>query len=558
MTYYTDSLDAATKAAQDAARSAKAARDLVGAPADAAVAAAVNGTGTQTRGALDGRYAQTTFNGKGLPRFVMRSNYATFDLAKAAAGSGGIVWYDQATTETGLTVDTPLTIDGAGVTITKGGNGPIFTVTAKNVKFRRGISLDGAGGTYTGVGIAVTGNGTTQDLEVDCDILGTDQQCITFGTGAGQRATIRSQSMSTRNKVTTDAAMTAGSATLTSATANFTAADVGRYALVLGAYDSARASSYHIAQITAVASATSCTLAIPAGATISATSLEVHHPCVAFGDDSSTTGDRTIVGLHTLGFLGVDVGGVQTVGLIGLNTRGVIFSASNSQKVSMAGCRVAPSGGPTILHGTSHAISGCVFSGDVILETDCNNSAMGADNTLATGMVLVNKNNSNSIPAARVDPPLPVTMDPVSLSAASALNANQAVYMRVRGSGYISKIGMHVGTSSGNICVGVYANSGAGSSAAPSTRKGTSGSVACPVAGYAEVPLTAPVWCADGDWIALVADNATATFYRGGAAGFASSLAKGRTNFQSTAFPLPATAASGTGFLFSLILTGVI
>ncbi|NUO55523.1 MAG: SGNH/GDSL hydrolase family protein [Hamadaea sp.] len=52
MTYYTDSLDAATKAAQDAARSAKAARDLVGAPADVAIAAAVGGLATQTRAAL--------------------------------------------------------------------------------------------------------------------------------------------------------------------------------------------------------------------------------------------------------------------------------------------------------------------------------------------------------------------------------------------------------------------------------------------------------------------------------------------------------------------------
>lgn len=104
--------------------------------------------------------------------------------------------------------------------------------------------------------------------------------------------------------------------------------------------------------------------------------------------------------------------------------------------------------------------------------------------------------------------------------------ANAARYSKVISSGVITKVGLHVGTASGNISVAVYRNSGAGRLARPTgSPVATSGAVACPAAGYAEVPLGATVTVADGDWLALSCDNVTATFMASG--GSASALLAG-------------------------------
>lgn len=119
---------------------------------------------------------------------------------------------------------------------------------------------------------------------------------------------------------------------------------------------------------------------------------------------------------------------------------------------------------------------------------------------------------------------------------------NRAVYVRVIKGGTISKLGIFVGTSSGNVSVGVYSNTGAGTSARPASRQATSGAVACPATGFQEISLGATVTVAEGDWFALSCDNITTTFYR--------QLGAGINAFpflnckQATGHPLPTSTAS--------------
>lgn len=92
-------------------------------------------------------------------------------------------------------------------------------------------------------------------------------------------------------------------------------------------------------------------------------------------------------------------------------------------------------------------------------------------------------------------------------------NANQTRFFRVVEGGTISKVRIYVGVSSGNIAVAAYSNTGTGLDAVPGTLLATSGSVVCPAAAaVADVPLGSSVTLAAGDWLALAADNTTATF----------------------------------------------
>jgi hypothetical protein len=145
-----------------------------------------------------------------------------------------------------------------------------------------------------------------------------------------------------------------------------------------------------------------------------------------------------------------------------------------------------------------------------------------------------------------------------ALGAGQTLNSNRAVFMRAVGSGPVSKIGLDIATSSGNICVAVYANTGTGPDARPSTRKQTSGSVACPSAGYAEVALGASVNVEHGDWLCLVVDNATAAFRALSGSTFAGNgLWAGRAAYEDSAFPAPATATPINGLVKGPILVGI-
>lgn len=139
--------------------------------------------------------------------------------------------------------------------------------------------------------------------------------------------------------------------------------------------------------------------------------------------------------------------------------------------------------------------------------------------------------------------------------------ADRALFYRVLEPGTISKIAIQVHTSSGNICVGVYANSGSGRSSQPGTRKATSGAVACPSAGHAEVSLGGSVGVEAGDWFAISADNTTAKF-RGpdndaGGAGSSYDIARGSAMYQVSAHPLPATASPSAAGMVGRTVTMV-
>jgi hypothetical protein len=137
-----------------------------------------------------------------------------------------------------------------------------------------------------------------------------------------------------------------------------------------------------------------------------------------------------------------------------------------------------------------------------------------------------------------------VVGDPAGVSMS---NANQAVFVRWMGTGSISKIGVQVIVSSGNVCAAVYAptdgtglNSGLGRDAKPGARKATTGSTACPASGYAELSLGGSVTIEPGDWLGFSADNTTATFIMidDGGAGLVTNLFKGLRYYRGV-FTLP-------------------
>lgn len=142
---------------------------------------------------------------------------------------------------------------------------------------------------------------------------------------------------------------------------------------------------------------------------------------------------------------------------------------------------------------------------------------------------------------------LPQTFPGLAVTGTSyALGANLQRFFRVFGSGVITKIGIYVGTENGNLAVAVYNNSGVGRSATPSTRKGTSGSVACPSAGYAEVALTASTTVSDGDWFCVWVDGTAALHGSGTTGDAAGAQADGMRGYVSSALAPPATAAALT------------
>ena len=141
----------------------------------------------------------------------------------------------------------------------------------------------------------------------------------------------------------------------------------------------------------------------------------------------------------------------------------------------------------------------------------------------------------------------PFTVDPGLVRSGDSLSvgsANQAIYARVLHGGTVSKIGLQVTATSGNVSVAVYRNAGVGRGAVPGAQLATSGSVACPAVGYAEIALGSSVTLSPGDWIAVSADNATAAFQSLLSTAGDSGLGLGRQYRQATAHPLPATPSS--------------
>ena len=135
--------------------------------------------------------------------------------------------------------------------------------------------------------------------------------------------------------------------------------------------------------------------------------------------------------------------------------------------------------------------------------------------------------------------------------------ANRGVYMRCDTGGTITSIAIDVGTQSGNICVAVFANSGVGRAAVPAARKATSGAVACPAPGYAEVSLGGSVVVDPGDWLFLSVDNTTATIYAMSSLSHTNAIVAGFSYYQDTAHPAPASATPLAGIIRQFMLVGV-
>jgi hypothetical protein len=171
-----------------------------------------------------------------------------------------------------------------------------------------------------------------------------------------------------------------------------------------------------------------------------------------------------------------------------------------------------------------------------------NQNTTGSAASLTTARK-INGTSFNGTADVTVGSDLPRTQQRVATNrAATVSGSNHTIYQRVMGAGSISAIGLWVKVSSGNISVSVYSNSGVGAAAVPASRQATSGSVACPAAGYAEISLGSTVDVKDGDWMAISADNVTASFACPLAdSGVFNDWGKGIQCAQSSAHPSPAT-----------------
>lgn len=109
----------------------------------------------------------------------------------------------------------------------------------------------------------------------------------------------------------------------------------------------------------------------------------------------------------------------------------------------------------------------------------------------------------------------PHTVDPcIGDDLASVGTANDCHYNRVYHGGQIDTIRIVVGVSNGTISVAAYSSDGGTRSLnKPSARIATSGSVACPAAGGADVSIAATITLGHfTHWMALSASGTTATF----------------------------------------------
>jgi hypothetical protein len=151
---------------------------------------------------------------------------------------------------------------------------------------------------------------------------------------------------------------------------------------------------------------------------------------------------------------------------------------------------------------------------------------------------------------------LPYTVDPRARQGANALTINSVHYGRCLGGGSITKVSIRIAASSGNIAVAAYDNTGTGRSAVPNTRQANSGSVACPAIGSADVSLGSTVAFIPGWWLALWANNSTATFDRVGTTLDVGYIAGLQCNEIAAGGP-PATAAPSSAQSNGFVLVGV-
>jgi hypothetical protein len=149
-----------------------------------------------------------------------------------------------------------------------------------------------------------------------------------------------------------------------------------------------------------------------------------------------------------------------------------------------------------------------------------------------------------------------------SFTAASVWGtANAACYQKLVSAGYaMSSIRIRVNVQSGNICAGVYSNNGStGTAARPGSRTATTGAIACPASGTADLSLGGSVTPAPGDWFGFSCDNTTASFVRRGTAisQGGDTMWDGRVQRQLTAHPLPNPAVPASGYEVGPLMIGV-
>jgi len=119
--------------------------------------------------------------------------------------------------------------------------------------------------------------------------------------------------------------------------------------------------------------------------------------------------------------------------------------------------------------------------------------------------------------------------------------ANRAYYLRHLGGGVtVTKIGVDMGVSSGNISLAIC--TGSAGRVGPTSRQQTTGAIACPATGWQEVTITSTVM-APGSWTAMSADNATASLIASGAH-YATDAFKGINAFENSAHPIPSTPST--------------
>ncbi len=140
----------------------------------------------------------------------------------------------------------------------------------------------------------------------------------------------------------------------------------------------------------------------------------------------------------------------------------------------------------------------------------------------------------------------PMTFEPQNIQTAGAMtSAPRTVYSRMSGktTTAVNKATIHLGVSSGNISVAVYANNGSTGSAARPTGAPllTTGAIASPGTGTQTVTFTSSAVVPAGAWFAISADNTTVTFSRANA-----SILLPGVCYVETAHPCPVTVGSLT------------
>jgi hypothetical protein len=139
----------------------------------------------------------------------------------------------------------------------------------------------------------------------------------------------------------------------------------------------------------------------------------------------------------------------------------------------------------------------------------------------------------------------PLTPFLFTTAATPTMVANKAYYqVNIGPSVVVTRIGIWILTSSGNIDVGIYTRSGYHGGSVPGVRKVSSGTTACPSAGYAEITIPATLF-ETGDYFAMSGDNGTYKPATGNPGSNTNDIYRGVAYSQTTAFPLPSVAGTG-------------